>query len=115
MKEKKKLSLAAQIFIALVLAIITGLLMQNYADFAQRINALDTTGIDIQYVSGGNTALLEHIRVLEIFNGSNFLKFSIEQTDKGLVLVTKSGVTENRKLLNVDENKVDISGDYIPV
>ena len=88
---------------------------QNYADFAQRINALDTTGIDIQYVSGGNTALLEHIRVLEIFNGSNFLKFSIEQTDKGLVLVTKSGVTENRKLLNVDENKVDISGDYIPV
>ena len=34
MKEKKKLSLAAQIFIALVLAIIAGLLMQNYADFA---------------------------------------------------------------------------------
>ncbi|MDO4488949.1 MAG: dicarboxylate/amino acid:cation symporter [Eubacteriales bacterium] len=31
---KKKLSLAAQIFIALVLAIIAGLLMQNCADFA---------------------------------------------------------------------------------
>ena len=29
MEEKKKLSLAAQIFIALVLAIIAGLLMQN--------------------------------------------------------------------------------------
>ena len=35
MKEKKKLSLAAQIFIALVLAVIAGLLMQNYADFAE--------------------------------------------------------------------------------
>lgn len=34
MGEKKKLSLAAQIFIALVLAIIVGLLMQNAADFA---------------------------------------------------------------------------------
>lgn len=34
MGEKKKLSLAAQIFIALVLAIIVGLLMQNTADFA---------------------------------------------------------------------------------
>ncbi len=33
-KEKKKLSLALQIFIALVLAIIAGLLLQNYADFA---------------------------------------------------------------------------------
>ncbi len=35
MKEKKKLSLAAQIFIALVLAVIAGLLMQNYANFAE--------------------------------------------------------------------------------
>ena len=35
MKEKKKMSLALQIFIALVLAIIAGLLMQNYADFAE--------------------------------------------------------------------------------
>ena len=35
MKEKKKISLAMQIFIALVLAIIAGLLMQNYADFAE--------------------------------------------------------------------------------
>lgn len=34
MGEKKKLSLAAQIFIALVLAIIVGLLMQNATDFA---------------------------------------------------------------------------------
>ena len=34
-KEKKKLSLAMQIFIALVLAIIAGLLLQNYADFAE--------------------------------------------------------------------------------
>ena len=34
MKEKKKLSLAMQIFIALVLAIAAGLLMQNYAAFA---------------------------------------------------------------------------------
>ncbi len=33
-KEKKKLSLAMQIFIALVAAIIAGLLMQNHADFA---------------------------------------------------------------------------------
>ena len=32
--EKKKMSLAGQIFIALVLAIIVGLLMQNAADFA---------------------------------------------------------------------------------
>lgn len=32
--EKKKLSLATQIFIALVLAIIVGLLMQNHAEFA---------------------------------------------------------------------------------
>ncbi len=35
MKEKKKMSLAMQIFIALVLAIIAGLLLQNYADFAE--------------------------------------------------------------------------------
>lgn len=34
MKEKKKLSLAARIFIALVLAIIAGLLMQSHSDFA---------------------------------------------------------------------------------
>lgn len=33
-KKKKKLSLAGQIFIAMVLAIIVGLLMQNAADFA---------------------------------------------------------------------------------
>ena len=33
-KEKKKLSLASQIFIALVIAIIVGLLMQNHADIA---------------------------------------------------------------------------------
>ena len=36
MKEKKKLSLAAQIFIALVLAVVAGLLMQKYANFAFR-------------------------------------------------------------------------------
>ena len=35
MKEKKKMSLAMQIFIALVLAIIAGLLMQSHADFAE--------------------------------------------------------------------------------
>ena len=34
MKEKKKMSLAMQIFIALVLAIAAGLLMQNHATFA---------------------------------------------------------------------------------
>ena len=34
MKEKKKLSLAAQIFIAMVLAIVFGLAMQSYAEFA---------------------------------------------------------------------------------
>ena len=34
-KEKKKMSMAMQIFIALVLAIVAGLLMQKYADFAQ--------------------------------------------------------------------------------
>ena len=33
--EKKKLSLAAQIFIALILGIIAGLLFQNYVDFAK--------------------------------------------------------------------------------
>lgn len=33
-KEKKKLSLASQIFIALVIAIVVGLLMQNHADIA---------------------------------------------------------------------------------
>lgn len=35
MKEKKKLSLAGQIFIALVLAIIVGLLFQSHAEFAE--------------------------------------------------------------------------------
>ena len=35
MKEKKKLSLAGQIFIALILAIIAGLLMQSHAEFAE--------------------------------------------------------------------------------
>lgn len=35
MKEKKKMSLAMQIFIALVLAIIAGLLMQSHASFAE--------------------------------------------------------------------------------
>lgn len=34
MKEKKKLSLAVQIFIALILAIIAGLMMQGHAEFA---------------------------------------------------------------------------------
>lgn len=34
MKKKKKLSLAVQIFIALILAIIAGLLLQNFAHFA---------------------------------------------------------------------------------
>ena len=33
--EKKKLSLAVQIFIALVLAVIVGIVLQNYADFTQ--------------------------------------------------------------------------------
>ncbi len=33
--EKKQLSLAAQIFIALVLAIVVGIALQNYADFTQ--------------------------------------------------------------------------------
>jgi len=40
MKEKKKMSLAMQIFIALVLAIIAGLLMQNYTDFPSLISNL---------------------------------------------------------------------------
>lgn len=35
MKEKKKLSLAGQIFIALILAIIVGLLLQSHAEFAE--------------------------------------------------------------------------------
>lgn len=35
MKEKRKLSLAAQIFIALALAIVAGLLMVDHADFAE--------------------------------------------------------------------------------
>ena len=34
MDKPKKLSLAAQIFIALVLAVIAGLLMQSHAEFA---------------------------------------------------------------------------------
>ena len=33
-KEKKKMSLASQIFIALAIAIVVGLLMQKHADFA---------------------------------------------------------------------------------
>ena len=37
MKEKKKLSLAAQIFIALVLAVVAGLLMQKYGNLYQAI------------------------------------------------------------------------------
>ena len=37
MKKKKKLSLAGQIFIALILAIIAGLLMQSHAEFAETI------------------------------------------------------------------------------
>ena len=46
MKEKKKMSLAMQIFIALVLAIIAGLLMQNYADFAESyIKPFQVSGI----------------------------------------------------------------------
>lgn len=35
MKEKKKMSLAMQIFIALVLAIAAGLLLQKHAQFAE--------------------------------------------------------------------------------
>ena len=35
MKKKKKLSLAGQIFISLILAIIAGLLMQSHAEFAE--------------------------------------------------------------------------------
>ena len=34
MKEKRKMSLAGKIFIAIVLAIVAGLLIQPYADFA---------------------------------------------------------------------------------
>lgn len=34
-ERKKKLSLAMQIFIALVLAIVAGLLLGNHADFAK--------------------------------------------------------------------------------
>ncbi|MDD6662658.1 MAG: dicarboxylate/amino acid:cation symporter, partial [Lachnospiraceae bacterium] len=33
-KQKKKMSLAMQIFIALILAIVIGLLIQSHADFA---------------------------------------------------------------------------------
>ena len=36
MKQKKKMSLAMQIFIALVLAIVVGLLMQSHAEL-QRV------------------------------------------------------------------------------
>ena len=35
MKQKKKMSLAMQIFIALILAIVVGLLMQSHAEFAE--------------------------------------------------------------------------------
>ena len=35
MKQKKKMSLAMQIFIALILAIVAGLLMQSHAEFAE--------------------------------------------------------------------------------
>ncbi len=38
MKEKKKMSLAMQIFIALVLAIAAGLLMQNHVHLQTRIS-----------------------------------------------------------------------------
>ena len=35
MNQKKKMSLAMQIFIALILAIVVGLLMQSHAEFAE--------------------------------------------------------------------------------
>ena len=48
MKEKKKLSLAMQIFIALVLAIVAGLLLGNHADFAKAyINPFGTIFLNL--------------------------------------------------------------------
>lgn len=48
MKEKKKLSLAMQIFIALVLAIVAGLLLGNHADFAKTyINPFGTIFLNL--------------------------------------------------------------------
>ena len=48
MKEKKKMSLAMQIFIALVLAIIAGLLLQSHADFAESyINPFGTIFLNL--------------------------------------------------------------------
>ena len=37
MKQKKKMSLAMQIFIALILAIVVGLLMQSHADICRHV------------------------------------------------------------------------------
>ena len=48
MKEKKKLSLAMQIFIALVLAMVAGLLLGNHADFAKTyINPFGTIFLNL--------------------------------------------------------------------
>ena len=53
-KEKKKLSLALQIFIALVIAIIVGLLMQNYAD------------ITVEYIKPIGTIFLNLIKFIVV-------------------------------------------------
>ncbi|MBF7686568.1 hypothetical protein I2F17_12140, partial [Acinetobacter sp. B10A] len=87
----------------------------DYSDFVKRIDGLDTAGIDVKYIGGGDTTLLERIRVLEIFNGQNFLKFSVENTAKGWVLVTKVGVTERRIPLDVNNNVASVSGQQINV
>lgn len=88
---------------------------QNYKDFSQRINALDVSGVDIQYVGGGNVSLLERIRVLEVFNSQNFLDFRVEHSDKGLILVSRVGATVSRSVLNIRDNVAEVSGNQIDI
>ena len=64
MKEKKKLSLAMQIFIALVLAIVAGLLLGNHADFAKA------------YINPFGTIFLESA---EVYRRANCTVFDYER------------------------------------
>ena len=80
MKEKKKMSLAMQIFIALVLAIIAGLLMQNYADFATN------------YIKPFGTIFLNLI----IFLVCPIVLFSHSRVFISMVITGKADLTERK-------------------
>ena len=65
MKEKKKMSLAMQIFIALVLAIIAGLLMQSHARLRNQsyIKPFGTIFLNlIKFIVVPDRSVLHHVR-----------------------------------------------------